>query len=294
MRNGNKVIDVHHHVFPKGMTPHKWDIDQDKKDMDEAGIDTVVLSCPVPLHHEQVKEVNELMSETRKRYPGRYYALGSLSFEETEETLEELKYALDVLKLDGIILSSNSYSVYISDDRLDPIFDELNRRKTTVFLHPSPKRAEGYDVRLNGADDSAYEYTFETARAMLDYVYRDKHLRNPDIRWVLSHAGGVIPYLSYRVSHAYRWHAARQNEEVLLKQLKSFYYDLALSNDLLIYRFLKDFCGSAHIVFGSDYPAHKPIDIKEDVGILTNTAIFTDEEKEYITHRTAEELFKMK
>ena len=290
--NSLQIWDLHHHVFPKGMTPHKWDIETDIKDMDEAGIDQVVLSCPVPLGSDHVRKVNELMAEERDKCPDRYRALASLPFDDIGKALDEIDYAIEHLKLDGFILSSNNDSVYISDDRLDPVFNELNRRKALVFLHPSPKRAKGYDVHLSGADDSAYEYTFETTRAMLDYIYKDKYLMNPDIRWVLSHAGGTIPFLSYRASHAYKWHAARQDDQCILKQLKSIYYDLALSNDDLIYRMLKDFCGSDHIVFGSDYPAHKAYDIKEDIEVFSNSEVFQDKEKIMIASQNAERLFE--
>ena len=203
-----------------------------------------------------------------------------------------MDFALDELKMSGFILSSNNHSIYISDDSLDPLFDHLNTRKAVVFLHPSPKRAKGYDVHLSGADDSAYEYTFETTRAMLDYIYRDKYLRNPDITWILSHGGGTIPYLAHRVSHAHRWHAASQDEEIIMNQLKSLYYDLALSADSLNYRFLKDFCGSDHIVFGSDYPAHKPNDIREDVNTFLETDVFTEEEKNMIAWKNMEAILE--
>lgn len=282
------IMDVHHHVFPAGMTPHKWDIENDCRDMDEAGIDRVVLSCPVPVTSTQVRDINELMADQRDRFPERYRALASLPFDDVDKAIEEVDYALNELKMSGFILSSNNHSVYISDDSLDPLFDHLNARKAVVFLHPSPKRAEGYDVHLSGADDSAYEYTFETTRAMLDYIYKDKYLRNPDITWILSHGGGTIPYLAHRVSHAYKWHAARQDEDCIMKQLKSLYYDLALSADPLNYRFLKDFCGSDHIIFGSDYPAHKPKDIREDVDAFLKTNVFTEKEKEMIAFRNME------
>ncbi|MBQ1878062.1 MAG: amidohydrolase [Erysipelotrichaceae bacterium] len=259
--------------------------------MDLAGIDKVILSCPVPVGSDKVRAINELMAGERNKCPNRYRALASLPFDDVDRAIEEVRYALDVLKLDGFILSSNNDSVYISDDSLDPLFDELNRRKATVFLHPSPRRARGYDVRLTGADDSAYEYTFETTRAMLDYIYKDKYLRNPDITWVLSHGGGTIPYLAYRASNACKWHAARQDEETILRQLKSLYYDLALVNDPLIYRFLKEFCGVDHLVFGSDYPAHKANHIREDREMFLNTDVFNDEEKERIGSLNAERLF---
>ncbi len=292
--NKLNIIDVHHHVFPPGMTPHKWDIETDCKDMEEAGINKVILSCPIPVSSDQARDINVLMAEQRYRYPERYQALASLPFDDVDKAISEADYALDELNMSGFILSSNNNSVYISDDSLDPLFDHLNARKAVIFLHPSPKRAKGYDVHLNGADDSAYEYTFETTRAMLDYIYKDKYLRNPDITWILSHGGGTIPYLAHRVSHAYKWHAARQNEVCIMKQLKSLYYDLALTADSLNYRFLKDFCGSDHIVFGSDYPAHKPKDIREDVNVFLETDVFTEEEKKMIACGNMETMLRGK
>lgn len=290
----NRILDVHHHVFPQGTTHHQWDIVKDHNDMEEAGISHVLLSCPVPLLSKQVREVNELLAESARKYPDMYYPLASVAFDDIDQALEEIAYASDILHMKGFILSSNNHSIYISDDSLDPLFDELNRRKSVVFLHPSPKRAKGYDVYLEGADDSAYEYTFETTRSMMDYIYKDKMLRNPDIRWVLAHAGGTIPFLGHRVSFASTWHAARQEPELIEKQIQSLYYDLALSNDQKIYRFLKDFCGTSHILFGSDCPAHKVPDIVESIRDLEDSDVFDEDEKDKIAYSNSAELFNIK
>ena len=125
---------------------------------------------------------------------------------------------------------------------------------------------------------------------MMDYIYRDKMLRTPDIRWVLSHAGGTIPFLAYRLSRAGDWNGISQSSEVVEKQLKSIYYDLALADNESVFRMMKDFCAADHIVFGSDYPPSAVPHIAEAAENLRKTDVFTAEEKEKILYRNVSHL----
>ena len=55
-------------------------------------------------------------------------------FLDVDGALEEIAYALDTLKLDGVVMLTNSNGVYLGDKRLDPVFDELNRRGTVSLF----------------------------------------------------------------------------------------------------------------------------------------------------------------
>lgn len=289
--NKNKLIDLHHHLFPPKFEAHPWDVKTDASDMEKLGITGVMLSCPVPMLSSEVRKINEYLKESSDFRPDQYGFLASIPFDDPQAALEEIRYACDELQCDGFCVSSNNHDIYISDDSLDPVFEELNRRKAVVFLHPSPRRASGYNLKLTGSMDSAYEYVFETTRAMMDFIYKDKMLKTPDIKWIVSHAGGTIPYLSHRLSHASEWRAAQQPYEVIYPQIQSLYYDTAMANDPAVYEMLKAVAGCKHVVFGTDYPPHKAPHIKRDIETLNGYSGYSEDEKEKVMAGNACELF---
>jgi predicted TIM-barrel fold metal-dependent hydrolase len=111
-------------------------------------------------------------------------------------SLAELSYALDVLKLDGVVLFSNARGVYLGDERLDAVFEELERRRVVVFVHPtaSPDRV----AHALGLPDSLVDFVADTTRAIAHLHYSNTFARTPNVKYIFSHAGGTIPYLATR------------------------------------------------------------------------------------------------
>ncbi len=86
-----------------------------------------------------------------------------------EESIEELKYALDELKLDGVGLLSNYNGHFLGDPIFDELMDELNKRNAVVFIHPSAPVEASPRARFLTADFMA-EFTFNTTRAAANLV----------------------------------------------------------------------------------------------------------------------------
>lgn len=156
----------------------------------------------------------------------------SLPYEDLDQALKEIDYAFDTLKVDGFALVSNFGGIYISDDRLDKIWEELNRLCEVVFVHPG--KPAGDNLPLFGRDISVYEYPFDTTRGMMDLIYKGKLQRYPNIRLIFAHAGGTIPYIAYHLSIAKEWGAITQNPEEVLSSLINSYYS-GLWRNLFVY-----------------------------------------------------------
>lgn len=286
-----KIIDVHHHVFPPEFTVHPWDMEQDIEDMERLGISGAVMSAPLPVFSDSVRKVNEFMAEKCARNPSRYGFFAAIPYDNADVALREIEYAEEVLHADGFALSSHIRNIYIGDDCLDPVFDELNKRKAKVFLHPSPKRADGFTLRMPTGNDSVYEFVFDTTRAFMDYIYRNKMLRNPDVQWILAHAGGTIPYLTYRLSHAGEWGAIKQASTEIKEQLSRVYYELALSFDDNVFSLLKNLAGVLHILFGTDYPATTGSHIAQTIEEFKGCKAFDLQEKQMVLAKNVQMLF---
>lgn len=290
-KTDRKIIDIHHHVFPPEFPVHPWDIVSDYAAMQRQGITDVLLSSPLVTDSTSSRHMNQFLYEQVCVNPEHYYMLGVLPYNDVGAALEEIAFILDELKAPGFGLNTHNHEVYLSDDTLNPIWEELNRRKAVIFLHPNHKRASRNQKMLFCGNDSVYEYPFDTTRAVIDFVLQDKVSRWPDIRWIMPHAGGTIPFLAHRISVSGRWGSIPQSEETILDTLKSFYYDLTLNNADVNYRFLKDFVGVDHLLFGSDYPPCNESLLADDLRTMKATQVFSENEKEQIYHKNAEQLF---
>lgn len=267
-----------------------WDMEIDNAAMMRMGITGALLSLPVSASPEVTRQMNTFLAQQAAHDPSKYGLLACLPTEFVDDALKEIDYAYETLKVDGFSLPSNTKGIYIGDDRMDEILAELNRRSAVVLLHPT--KPAGADGSLFVKDMSIYEFPFDTTRSMMDLIYRGKVQKYPQIRWVVSHAGGTIPYLAYRLSTvAQENKVCSLSRDEILSSLKSLYYDVALSTSPSVFSTLKELIGTSHILFGTDYPLRHENGVAESVDQLKSYAGFDENEKRMIMSGTAKELF---
>ncbi|GGA97744.1 hypothetical protein GCM10011511_21360 [Puia dinghuensis] len=115
-----------------------------------------------------------------------------------DDAIEEAIYALDVLRLDGVVLFTNSDGVYLGDPALRPLYAELQRREAVVYVHPN---ASPDPVAHHlGLTDNLIDFPADTTRAVAEMHYLGTFAAAPDVSYIFSHAGGTIPYLAGRLA----------------------------------------------------------------------------------------------
>lgn len=286
-------IDTHHHVVPpgyaalladKGLTAGgqwvpEWSVDTDLALMDTAGIATSILSVSMPGVHfgddaearALARRFNELTAEVVKDRPDRFGFFATLTLPDLDGALAETAYALDTLGADGVVLLANAAGTWLGDSRFDPLFDELNRRRAVVFVHPTviPGLAP-----LEGIPTYAADFLLDTTRAAINLARSGTMERCPDLKVLLSHAGGFLPYVASRVSLAA---SAKDDPIDGFTQLQRFIFDVALSSSPTALPALLAFTRPGHVTFGSDWPyapevvvktftdAYERFDLEDDV-----------------------------
>jgi 6-methylsalicylate decarboxylase len=190
---------------------------------------------------------------TRDR-PDRFGGFACLPLPDIDGALTELAYALDDLQLDGVLLFSNARGIYLGDAQFAPLFEELQRRRAVVFVHPNP--SPDPTAHALGLPDSLIDYPADTTRAVARLHYSNTFARTPDVKYVFSHAGGTVPYLAGRFSivGAMRVIPGAEHRATAAETFRHLYWDTALSWGDPVLRMLREVAGIDRVVFGSDYP----------------------------------------
>lgn len=307
------TIDVHHHILPDffwratndahgpvgGFAPPPWSKEGMLSFMDDAGIDAAITSISTPGVHmgddatasDLARRVNELAAGMIQECPDRLGGFAALPLPDVDGALRELEYALDTLKLDGVVLFSNARGIYLGDDRFRPLFDELERRGTTVFVHPTA--SPDASSRGLGLPDTLIDFTADTTRAVAQLHYRGTFARTPNVKYIFSHAGGTIPYLATRFSivDEMNFIPGAEQRGTAADALRRLYWDTALSYGEPILRMLRDLVGLDQVVFGSDFPY-----LRRDLAVncvrrLERTTEFTADERTRVMGGNASKLF---
>ena len=196
----------------------------------------------------------------------------------------ELHRAIGELKLNGVILLSNIRGRPLTTPAYRPFFEEANRMKLCILLHPMlPANAEPFgEYVLGPLVGFPFDTTLAVARMCFDGMLRDR----PDIRWIVGHLGGAIPYLMERLDNGFRDFAeCRAKIDALPSTyLKKLYYDTVTFSPYTL-SMARDLVGTSHMVMGSDYP-HLLGSIDRAVSSIEALAI-PDEEKQRIFSGTA-------
>jgi Predicted metal-dependent hydrolase of the TIM-barrel fold len=183
---------------------------------------------------------------------------GSLpSLLDTEAALDEIRYALDVLHADGVTLFTRygNGSTYLGHKSIEPIWEELDRRKAVVFVHPThPVDTNKINPKM---PQPMIDYPHETTRTAMDMIMMGTRLKYPNCKVILSHAGGTLPYLISRVATPLQTTpdfaagiAMGVNHDQVMAAFRSFHYDLALSSSLPVLDMLLKLVPHNHILFG--------------------------------------------
>jgi predicted TIM-barrel fold metal-dependent hydrolase len=166
-----------------------------------------------------------------------------------DESVTETVRALDDLKADGVVLLANNAGTYLGEDGQDELFATLDERAAVVFIHP----ADLPGPTVAGVAPFAVDFLLDTTRAAFLLVRNGLRRRYPNIRFILSHAGGFVPYASHRMALAIMADTGASPADSL-DDFSSIYFDTALSSSAAALPTLLSFAKPGHITFGSDWP----------------------------------------
>jgi len=271
---GPRRIDTHHHYYPPKYLAESskfhdgtvsyappWSPALSIQDMDKGGVETSILSISAPgvwfgddaQARVWARECNEYGAQMVQDYPGRFGLFASLPLPDVKGALKEIEYAFDVLKADGVVMMTNFDDKWLGDPLFAPVFEELNRRKAVVYTHPTV--ATCCRNLVPGVPGSMIEFGTDTTRTMASLLFSGTASRCPNIRFLFSHAGGTMPFITERFTRlAVRKDFAARLPKGVMHELKRFFYDTAQAAHPMALNSLREMVSVSQILFGTDYP----------------------------------------
>jgi aminocarboxymuconate-semialdehyde decarboxylase len=288
-----RVIDVHNHFYPPAYidalrseasvvtvrtdddgnpeihypgdyntaVPGHRDIAYRQRVLEQEEIDTQIITLTTPGTHVEspataahfARLVNDSFAKIVAERKPRFAALATLPLNDPAASVMELVRTMEQYKFPGAMLFSNVNGVSLADERYWPLYEVANELGAVLHIHPTnPVNVEAMQeywlMPLVG-------FLFDTTIAASHLVFSGVAERYPDIKWVLSHLGGAIPYLAERLDRGYHaFKECRANiSQPPSEYLKHWYYD-TVNFDKNALELAINFAGADHIMAGSDYP----------------------------------------
>ena len=277
------VIDVHSHIITpefvyslenegrlldEGFPLPKYNVKNHLKWMDEAGVQTSVLTlaAPQPSSAEVVRQTNVDAAHIKKEHPDRFLFCAALPLPDVNAAIREAIYSLDTLKADGIKLATNVGGQYLGAPELDTLFSVLNERKAVVILHPHRPEPVNKQV-MQQTPLAMQEYLSETTRAVSNMISRNVLARYNNIKVVVPHCGAYLPLAIPRMKSLTPVMQANKmvGEIDYEANLRALYYDLAGAHSPEVIRMLLTITTPDHLLYGSDYPYVAPQVLKQSL-----------------------------
>ena len=263
-------IDTHQHVLPPeflaaldrhGMSawaPAAWTAEGALAAMDQHEIATGVLSLSTPGTHFGdnaegrllTQQINERLANLMTSRPDRFGMFASIPLPDIDGSLEAIRHAYDDLATDGVVLLASNQGIYLGDPAFDPVMAELDRRSAIVFVHPT--HLGGPPVP--GVHPVLVDCLLDTTRAAGNMVLRGIPRRYPNLKIILSHGGGFLPYAAYRAANIANVVDPNVSYEDTIAGFSSYYFDTALSSSPSAMPSLLQFARPERVLFGSDWP----------------------------------------
>ena len=193
------------------------------------------------------KTINDYLASICELYPERFMAYADVPLSLGDQATEEMIRSLESLRLHGIYLLTNYDGRYLDEPEFHSFFEEANRRKVVAFVHPThpPGRQGLMDWHMY----AKVGFPYETTLAFCRMAYSGFLERFRDITFIMSHAGGAIPFLWQRIN-ARVFHLDLPSHPT--SYLRRCYYDTAVSDTaalMLTYERVGD-----HLMLGTDHP----------------------------------------
>lgn len=340
-KSGTRKIDIFTHIWPKAFhdkllrvtgqmrdmhrrseaIPMMTDLDRRFAVMDKfPGYQQILsLASPPPDAAGSPQDWRELarlgsdgMAELCQKYPDRFPSfLASVPLRDPDFAVQEARRAIKELGACGIQIPGNVSGQALDAPEFRPVFQEMERLGKPIWIHPA-RTANIPD--FSSEQKSLYEiwwtfgWPYESSAAQARIVFSKMLDEMPKLKFVIHHAGGMVPFFDGRVGPGWSMLGARTsdaNYRPLLKELKRphleyfkkfFYADTATFGSRAALECAISFYGVGHVLFASDAPFDPeggPMYIRETIRAI-DALDLSRADREAIYYKNAQKLLGIK
>jgi len=328
------VVDTHNHFLPREAAQYArkteeidylfglkrfstgyklmQDIEKTLAHMEDTGIHMSLLSeAAWSLNGlEACKAMNDGYGKVQRQYPGKFITCAHVPIHEGLPAIDELKRSIEVLGLQGITLISSYAHMTIDSEMMMPFYEKISEYEIPIVLHPTVRRplwgGDKYDL------STTISREYDVAKSVVEIIYGVLN-RYPDLKFLVSHFGGGIPILKWRLLSSHqpdgwelpegvRGHALTPRElkerglwQDFHRQFDKIYFDSAgFGGSMVAMRAATDAIRRDRITFGTDYPLEfrDPNDLRNYIAEIRSLDI-SENDKRNILGQNVLELFKI-
>lgn len=293
------LADVIHMDGAPFMTPlpEMFDYDIRIKNMDKARVDIAVISLTCPnvywgdaeVSLKAAKIMNDDLAAAQRTYPGRIRWFASLPWQYPSVAIAELARA-KAAGAAGVVVLGNIAGKSLTDPDFASIWQAVDESGLPVFVHPTAPPGIG---QMDAATHNLVPpvgFLFDTTMAIARCIYDGFFDRYPNIKMIVAHGGGALPYIVGRldICHERIPSCGARTKERPSNYMRRIYVDsVVFRQDAL--QMCVDVCGPENVLYGSDYPHN----IGDMTGCLSRVDALGGEVRHLVRGHNAERIFKL-
>ena len=238
-----------------------------------------------PDHSAELAHIgNEELAELVSDRPDLFYAAAAiLPMNDVDASLKEIDHAIGKLRLAGIQVQTRIGAEWLASEKFRPILAKMAELNKPIWIHPDDNDQLDDDFgRLN--------WPFETSHCMMRLVDACVFNDFPDLKFIVHHAGAMIPTFRNRLARVSR--SPGGAVPVVLEPFKKFYVDTALYGNTAGLMNAYDFYGPDHLLFGTDSPYGPPMGIVDETIQSVKRMPIPEEDKLKIFRHNAVNILK--
>ncbi len=285
--------------FRLPILPRITDMEVKLKDIEDMGVDLSVLSHGVPgpevLGGKEADDwaarINDQLAGIIQKYPGKFLGWACLGFGSAERTIAEVDRCINQLGFKGVQLFSNINKKVLDTPELRPIYKHIARLGVPLNMHPAiPLNLVGMD---NGSLVTGLAFMYDTTLNTVRLIQSGLFDEEPDLKLIVPHIGGVIPYLKGRLERSSDAAMRSVTDQPTLQHpfgyyLGKLYYDTVTYHIEALDYFYR-LMGADHLLYGTDHPYGQPYKL---IAGMVEQLKCTEAERELIYHGNAEKLLR--
>ena len=232
--------------------------------MDRMGVDVQGLATfvseyfywtPGPLGAELSRMQNDKLAAAAAEFPDRYAVFGAtVPLQDIDLAIAEMDRAVDDLGVKGLQIGGTIDGHNLDEPRFRPFWQAVAAKGIPVILHPSgyPESNRFSEYFLTNCIGNPLETMVAATRMIFSGLFEEL----PDLKLVLLHGGGYLPFYAARADHTWKVRPetrAKIPDHEPSHYVKRLYFDTMVFQPLYL-RHLIDVVGTERVMLGTDYP----------------------------------------